>query len=371
MKKRVYQHDMHKKVCPHFEQCSGCVYPFLDTPPEIYKEAKKYFASHQIGLSLEKGRGVRYRSKLAVRGEKLGLFYKDSHDVIEIPECYVHHPALNLAFKEFKRLFLKSTLQGYDEKTHRGDIRYIQGVVERKTEKVQLTIVLKNKHVAYMPLCTELYETGLFHSIWINIQKEKTNVIFGKEWSLTCGEQFLVQRIGNVDIPFLPSHFCQAPLDMFDLLLQDIQAHIKQDSQVLELYGGSGSIGLNVAHKAKSVVITERDREAEDSFQKAVEAFPYKEKVSFCVADAANALTLFQKRAGVLIVDPPRKGLSSKIIEMIPDVEKLIYVSCNFSSFQRDVAHLMQKGFIIQAAKSYLFFPGTNHIELCALFGKK
>src|SRR3990167_2959970 len=69
----------------------------------------------------------------------------------------------------------------------------------------------------------------------------------------------------------------------------------------------------------------------------------------------------------VTIVDPPRKGLD---LEIIPQIKspRLIYVSCQFSSFKRDSEKLLVLGWRLKEASGYLLFPGTNHVEIVALF---
>jgi 23S rRNA (uracil1939-C5)-methyltransferase len=76
------------------------------------------------------------------------------------------------------------------------------------------------------------------------------------------------------------------------------------------------------------------------------------------------------KTSEVIVVDPPRKGLETFVLDAIDQsqAEQLIYLSCSTSSFIRDCGRLLKSGWSIEKAFGYLFFPGSNHVEtLCIL----
>ena len=72
----------------------------------------------------------------------------------------------------------------------------------------------------------------------------------------------------------------------------------------------------------------------------------------------------------MIIVDPPRKGLSKECKSKIfnSNATQLIYVSCGYDSFIRDAKEILEKGWILDHAKGFLLFPGTNHVEIIAHF---
>ncbi|MDB6080977.1 MAG: rumA [Chlamydiia bacterium] len=376
--------------CTHFKICSGCSYSSITTPPKIFEEAFSFFQTHGFTLPLiqKEATSWRLRAKLAVQNGKIGLFKEGTHVVTDIPLCKVHHPQINQAVAIFKEAFLKSGLTSYNEVSNRGDLRYIQLVVERKSGRVQLSVVLHalaEKESHWKKFLEELWiadqEKTLWHSIWVNYNPKKTNTIFGTQWRHLFGDECLWETLLGVEIPYGPSHFGQANLSLFEALLSDLKASIKEGAKVVEFYGGCGAIGLAVASKCSSLTISEREPSAEKYFELAKAKLFSKplsssslsikqDQISFVVGKADDMTATLQD-ADTCIVDPPRKGLERAFIQALlhqPSINSLIYVSCNFDSLKRDCEEMLVQGWKIVAVKSYLFFPGTNHIELLIVF---
>ncbi len=355
--------------CVHFDYCSGCVLNSCKNPPPIFDEASAYFAKNwNVDLSFSQGNiiGWRVRAKLAARRPNvIGLFEKGTHNVVSIPQCRVHHPKINEAVERL----LQHNFSFYDEKSHTGDLRYVQCVVERKSEKVQLTVVLNMSTAtpAWREIINKLYDPTLFHSIWCNYNDKPTNSIFSKNWEKISGLDVVWEEICGLKIPFGPSHFGQANLEMYEKLVLDIRDNILQNSVVAELYAGIGVIGLACAKKSKEVRLAELEPAAKHFFDLAVEPLPEKNRLSYLVGKAEECLHLIEG-ADVCIVDPPRKGLGRVSMERIlstKGLKQLVYVSCEYKSLQRDLDYLLRyfPNWRVAKAKSYLFFPGTNQIE--------
>lgn len=329
-----------------------------DTPPSIFEHASRYFAEKwQIELGYTQGAltGYRTRAKLAVRDGKIGLFEKGSHKVVEIPNCPMHHPKINEAVARVKKLKFSS----YDETTHKGDLRYIQCIVERSTGLVQLTLVLNRQ----TPLegINALDDPTFWHSIWCNYNDKPTNTIFGPKWEKISGEDLIWEEIAGIQVAFGPSHFGQANLEMYEALILDLQKQILPNRRVTELFAGIGTIGIAVAPLSKWVECVELEPHAKQYFDLAREKLPKKlqAKLVYTTASAAHC-----NDAEVCIVDPPRKGLGAELIQKLlktPTLEQFIYISCDWKSLERDLEFI--QGWRVTFAQAYLFFPGTNQIE--------
>lgn len=374
--------------CVHFGVCPGCVYNSAEKPPEIYLQAKEYLAAHfAIPLQFKQGasRGWRTRAKLAVRKEKsqkeksIGLFIKGTHEVLAIPHCQVHHPLINQAVELFLELFKQSGLSAYDEATHQGDLRYLQCVVERRTNKVQLSLVINRKKglEEWVAFCQALYKKGLFHSIWINKNAEATNTIFGKEWEKVAGADVLWEEIAGHEFAFGPSHFGQANLEMYAELIYDMQKRILPNSSLAELYAGIGIIGMSLAQESRTVKLIEIQTHAKPFFELSVQKLPpnLQQKISYKTAPAERCLDLMEG-VEVAIVDPPRKGLGAGFTDKLfsqPTLKQLVYVACDWHSLERDLSYMSKKfpEWRLTEAISYLFFPGTNQIETVAYLLKE
>ena len=378
---------MNKHIhCPHFNSCSGCTITENVNNPPIAQEAQNFFSTHGFtSFILHTGEpvGWRCRAKLAIRGTSLypliGLYQEGTHTVVDIPLCRVHHPSINKAAEILKHWIVKEVLPPYQETTQQGLLRYVQLVVERATARVQVALVFNSAQLsdALKQSLGRLWASNsdLWHSVWVNFNERSDNIIFGKEWLLVKGEKLLWEKLGGLKICFHPSSFGQANLDQFEFLLKTILKKVPTEKKVAEFYAGSGIIGLNLVSKSTSVVCCEVNADAEIGFNAAKEALNLKDasKITFEVGSVAKKVHLLDA-ADVVIVDPPRKGIDPLLIKALNKVEhpkQLVYVSCGWKSFRNDCEALLQGGWKLQHAEGHLFFPGSNHIEVLAIFVKE
>lgn len=337
--------------CPHFGPCSGCVLNDPYSPP-IWEEVKKFFGQE---IELVTGSIVEWRTKarLAVRGKmEIGLFREGTHEVLPIPHCRIHHPAIN----QVVAMLSREQVSTYDERTRQGLLRYIQCFVELKSGKVQLVLVTRAKDPSITALAQKF---SMLHSTWINVQPAPTNKIFGDEWIHVSGPEFVEQTLGGKTFHFHPGAFSQAHWTLFEQLAQDAVAMVPEGARLLEVYAGIGVMGVLASEKCTSVDLVESNPYAHLSFRPA-------EKVRYHLGDAKEAIALVQK-ADCYLLDPPRKGVDPALLKALRK-GTIIYVSCDFTSFARDAELLIANGWRLTHGRGYLLFPGGNHVEILAQF---
>lgn len=374
-------------ICSHFSICSGCQVDLKNPVPLIWDEALRFF--EEIGVNkplLHQGSstGWRCRAKLAVRGKighpLIGLFKEGSHETIEIPFCQVHHPHLNRAVEFIRKWMITHQLEPYQEESGKGDLRYLQLVLERQTGKVQASFVLNlpacsDQHVSHwLELLKDLgrQHNEFWHSLWINFNDQKTNTIFSQNWHLIWGEEWLWECFGKTWICYQPANFAQANLDLFEQMLEHLKTFIPPQSNVTELYAGVGVIGLFLIDHCAWVRCAELNPHAEKCFEKSRARLPahLASRASFHTGSAQQLMQIIEG-ANSVIVDPPRKGLDKAVVQKIQttsSIDQLIYVSCGWQAFKKDAQKLLEKGWQLSQVDGYLFFPGTNQIEILANF---
>jgi tRNA/tmRNA/rRNA uracil-C5-methylase (TrmA/RlmC/RlmD family) len=337
--------------CSHLH-CSGCPLRFNYRNPPLFEEAAKFWKKEfSLSLSLNAGEaaGFRTRAKLAVRGSakdpSIGLFEEGSHKVIPIPSCIVHHPLINRKVEDIRKWMIAENIQPYNEQAHTGSLRYLQLTVELDTHFVETAMVVNE-------------ECPVFEGAWVNKNTLRTNTIWGPVW--IEGEKWIRQKFKGREFYFHPGAFQQANLGQFDLMLGDIIEQIKPGVHVAEFFAGVGLIGLSVPFKELTMV--ESNPWAAASYAK--HSHPL---ARYIEGNAFERGDLVQE---VVILDPPRKGAGEKLLHKVSEAEQIIYVSCHFESLAKDALILKKNGFKVQFLKSYLFFPGTNHIETLAIFRK-
>ncbi len=366
-------------ICPHRSNCSGCAKDAHLLPPPIWQEMKAYFLNHGCTPEFfsQELTAWRLRAKLAVREQagalKIGLFRRNSHEVVEMPDCPAHHPRINESVFELKKEMHQAHILGYEETTNRGDVRYIQLTVERSSQKVQLVLVfnspcLTSKMEAFAKTLFE--KSSLWHSIWINLQPAATNTIFGPTWHHLQGEEFLRETILGEAIAFHPAAFFQAHMALFETMIESIRKNILTTPSIAEFYAGVGLIGKCCKNRAAHIDLVEENPFAESSFFASLKKEEEKTFSYFC-CDVDQKIDLC-KDAKTIIVDPPRQGISSALLQAICQKEsgQLVYLSCYFPSFRRDVEQLVQQGWTIEKAEGYLLFPGSDHVEILAFLKK-
>ncbi|KAK3183792.1 hypothetical protein Dsin_031078 [Dipteronia sinensis] len=260
------------------------------------------------------------------------------------------------------------------------------------------------------------------HSVWANFQTSTTNVIFGNRWRHLLGESDFWEHVGGIDISLAPSSFGQANTRAFDVLLRKLQKYVPHGASVTDLYAGAGVIGLSLAasRNCRSVKCIEINKESKLSFEKTVSRLPKSvvSSISWHNADTSIEPLSWLVGSDVLVVDPPRKGLDKSLVDAlqtISSVERkakfssesssikekeekrpwilrareasvqigsktdsedsrsfprtLIYISCGWESFKEDCKSLLSsKAWRLEKAHGFNFFPGTQSIEVLAVF---
>ncbi|KAL0889687.1 hypothetical protein Bca101_013670 [Brassica carinata] len=252
----------------------------------------------------------------------------------------------------------------------------------------------------------------LIHSVWANFQTSTNNIIFGNRWRHLLGERDFWEHVGGIDISLDPSSFGQANTRAFDSLLWKLHKYVPGGSSVADLYAGAGVIGLS------SVKCIEVNKEARLSFEKTIQRLPNSLNCSITWhhADASVNPLSWIIGTDVVVVDPPRRGLDAslrQILESVPSIEKrmsassnakeekrpwilrarelsvqagnkltpeenntlpqrLIYISCGWESFKEDCKSLLSsRAWELEKAHGFNFFPGTDSIEVLAVFKRR
>lgn len=376
--------------CPHFYICSGCTRnEYVDRLPILEEAHQFFFDLGYRSFKLQSGSpiGWRCRAKLAVRGTAetplVGLFKKGSHETINIPHCRVHHPNINHAIEILKDWIVQHEIQPYNEAAGTGLLRYVQTTVELSTQRIQLVLVVNTKEETnkLQEAIEVLWQAqpDLWHSIWLNLNTRRDNIIFGDEWNLIKGDFWLIEDLNKQRIYFHPGSFMQANLEMFGSMLEHIEGLLPHQADLIEFYAGVGAIGTAVVEKCQMVKSIELNPMAQECFEETRKHLlpELAERLSYHQGKSADYIDLLDSLTpdkGVVVVDPPRKGLEKEVLKALclnKNIYKIIYVSCGWPSFQEDCQRLVEAGWNVVHAEAYLFFPGSDHIEILASFEKK
>jgi tRNA/tmRNA/rRNA uracil-C5-methylase (TrmA/RlmC/RlmD family) len=191
---------------------------------------------------------------------KIGIFAEGTHRVVDIPRCQIHHPLINDAAAALKLAMRELGAACYADDSHTGLVRALQVVVERSTQTAQVVLVCNSSEPGpARPLLERLalHLGPKLHSLWWNGNPERTNVILGPDLRRVSGPDTLVEVLGGARVHFPPAAFGQSNMDLFERLLAQVHAWVPPGRDVIELYAGSGAIGLGLVARSRSVAFNE------------------------------------------------------------------------------------------------------------------
>ncbi len=306
---------------------------------------------------------------------KIGIFQEESHRIVDIPSCVIHHPRINETVRILKDCIRDAGAAPYVDSSHRGLLRYVQIVVERARATVQVVLVTNDDAAESAEALAEMLKQRLgprLHSLWWNGNPVRTNVIFGAHWQCLGGEEALRETIGAVPVYFPPGAFGQSNLDLADRIVADVHALVPDAAVVAEAYAGCGSFGLGLLARAREVRLNEQNPHGLRGLELGLAARPAAERGRARVVPGdASACTAMFAGADVVLVDPPRRGLEAEVLKAIIAARpgRLLYVSCDPASLCRDAGALLESGTLrLRSLKPFALFPYTEHVETLAVF---
>ncbi len=191
------------------------------------------------------------------------------------------------------------------------------------------------------------------------------------------GEERLREELFDLKLEMSHGAFFQTNTEMAERLYSVAAefAGLSGKERVFDLYCGIGTIGLTMAKHAGEVwgleIVPEAIRDAErNAEQNKIE------NAHFMAGSARTGVRPLIERAGkpdVVIIDPPRAGLSQKIVRRVLECEakKIVYVSCNPTTLAPNAAQMVEAGYKLRRVKPVDMFPQTPHIECVALLEKE
>lgn len=392
--------DRVEPKCPHARRCGGCQIQELSYEKQLeFKQNKVLnhlkriggFEEHEIPMEpiigMEYPFSYRNKAQFPVGTDKdgnliTGFYAGRTHSIVDNRRCYlgveVNEQILNMIMDHCKTY----RVPAYEETTGTGLLRHILIRYGFTTKEIMVCLILNGRKLPKQDLlAAKLAEIPGMTSITINVNKERTNVILGREILPLWGQTYITDYIGNVKYQISPLSFYQVnPVQtekLYGLALE--YADLKGDEVVWDLYCGIGTISLFLAQKAKQVYGVEIVPQAiEDAKHNArLNGF---ENADFYVGKAEEVLPEYYDRyekehngenahADVIVVDPPRKGCEESLLETMVDMrpERIVYVSCDSATLARDLKYLCARGYEMVKVRAVDQFPNTVHVECVTL----
>ena len=328
--------DRVKPLCPYFPKCGGCTFwnVNINKENEIKENyIKRLFPNVKVNTIISNNE-INYRNKVTfhIHNGKLGYYQKNSNNLVLIDECLILNKEINKIKKYLETLDLTKVTEIM--------IRYSNNYDE-------LLINFKGQLKDY----NNLKKIKNIKSIYINND-------------LVYGNPTIKEKINNLEFLIGPNSFFQINTNMIANLYNSIKNFITPSSSLLDLYCGTGTIGIYLNEYFEHILGIDIVKENIEN------AFLNKEinkidNISFQHKDASSIENTY---FDVVIVDPPRAGLGEKTKEHLLNINSkiIIYVSCNPNTLKKDIEKLKEKYQLVEITPVNMFSK-TEHIECVSL----
>ena len=370
--------------CPVFAKCGGCVFRHVSYEKEL--EIKKNLVDAQFerigGLDIRcdgitpspEVCGYRNKAQFPVgcdeQGLCFGFFAQHSHRIIKCEDCALHPAFYSDILAAIKKWGDRYKISAYNEETKQGLLRHVYIRDGRASGEIMVCLVATGNTPKTKELTSALLAANpKIVSIVLCINKKEGNEILSDNFRVLYGKGYMTDTLCGVEFDISPRSFYQVNHDGAEKLygIAAEYAALTGNETIIDLYCGTGTIGLSMAKYAKKLIgieiIPDAVKNAAANAERAGIA-----NAEFICADAGKAALELAARGikpEVIIVDPPRKGLSDDVIKAIADMspERVVMISCNSATAARDAKKLSEVGYAATKMQAVDMFARTGHVE--------
>ncbi len=389
----VKSKNRQKAPCSYYRFCGSC-----STQHIVYQEQIRLKIKHledviyrigklDVTINLELVNAeeiVSYRNRAIIPFRKqkngelsLGYYKRKTHSIINIDECLVLDERISKLIKP-----IKLDLESYNHQTNyiSDDIKKIRQLVMRigtGTGEILISIV------SYKDIKEELLIMAKnwlnrwpdVKGITLNIQPEDNNLIFGKETIVLAGRDYIEESFCGLTIRLATTNFFQIYSKQAEKVVSLLIKWFSKDKtikSIVDAYCGVGTISLPLAQNGFRVTGIEINKES-IGLALINALINNISLVNFKTGNINSLISNYIDQTKGLVLDPPRKGLDCKLIEIIKNKlpKKIAYLSCNPATLARDLKLITNKNsYKVEVIYAIDFFPQTTHLECLALLNR-
>jgi 23S rRNA (uracil1939-C5)-methyltransferase len=377
-------------TCSYQRSCGGC-----DILHESYEKhlagkqkqvdtlLKKYCKVETI-IGMEQPEHYRHKVHVVFDHDRKGnpisgVYEEGTHRVVSVEKCLIHNEKADAIIASIRGMLKSFKILTYDEDTGYGLIRHVLIRSGYHSGEIMVVLVLaspimpsKNNFVKALRL-----EHPEITTVVVNVNDKQTSMVLGDKEQVIYGKGYIEDSLCGKTFRISPKSFYQVNPVQTELLYNKAieLAELTGDEIVIDAYCGIGTIGLIASDHAKQVIGVELNK---DAVKDAVVNAKRNEttNIEFYNNDAGVFMSQMAAKgelADVVIMDPPRTGSNPQFMDALAVLKpkKVVYVSCNPISLERDLEYLTKKGFKAHKAIPVDMFPWTSHVETVVLLSHK
>ena len=384
------------KKCIHTGFCGGCKYgnlPYEEQCQIKEKEVLENLEKNEITPNTYGGfepcplqHRYGYRNKMEYT---FGDFVKDGPlclgmhrqksfmSIVTVDRCIIADPDFNEILKYTLGFAEDRGYKNYHKKRHDGLLRNLVVRKGARTGELLVNIVTSSEpgfdEEAYVDGLMNLALKGTIVGILRTFNDALADAVICDELKILYGRDYYMDEIAGLKFRVSAFSFFQTNVDAAERLYLEAIDLIDdfQDKSVFDLYCGTGTISQILARKANRVTGVEL---VEDAVLSARENAKLNglDNCHFIAGDVFEVLKEVEEKPDVIVVDPPRMGMTPKAVDKIAsyDVDQILYISCNPKTLAPNLKQLEFFGYRVEYLKAYDNFPGTKHTECVALLCK-
>jgi 23S rRNA (uracil1939-C5)-methyltransferase len=323
----------------------------------------------------------RYRNKLEYSfgagpgGELLCGFHAPGrwNEIVPLTDCLLASERGNVAREQVVAWAREHGLSAHDRRSGEGLLRNLVVREGRRTGEISVRLVVSPGDLP----ADSLPEAVTADSVLVTTTDALGETTAVGETELLAGSDAIEEELADLRFRISPHAFFQTNTEMAEQLygVAAELAELRGSERLFDLYCGSGTIGLVLGVRAAQVYGIDI---VEESIADAIANARLNgiQNASFFAGDVRLALSELVERAGrpdIVVLDPPRAGLSKKAVRRVIDAgpRRIVYVSCNPTTLAPNAAQLVEAGYELRRVRPVDMFPQTPHIECVAVLDRK
>ncbi len=376
--------------CPYFGKCGGCDCRHMSYDEELrFKLSRVNDALRRIGRQetiaseiIGSERTERYRNKgiFSVAEQNgapcCGFFRERTHELIAVDRCLIQNELAERAAGAVVAFLRDHGIEAYDEKTGRGTVRHVYCRSAVKTSDAVVCVVSAKGFGDKTPALVEALRRACpdASGILLNVNKTRGNTVLTGDFYTLWGRAEIVDELCLSRFSISPQAFFQINPPQAERLYERAALYAGDGALAFDLYCGAGTISLRLARQFERVIGAEIVSEAVENAKQNAAANGVANVEFLCgdAAEAAQTLAARGLRPDVVLVDPPRKGMSESAVRAVCSMmpQRIVYVSCNPATLARDLLLFNALGYFLREAAAFDLFPRTSHVETVVLMTK-
>lgn len=317
--------------CKSFNECGGCSFlhlSFLEEKKKKINFINKLFNTNIKEILTNNEYNYRNKATFHVKDGKVGYYSESTNDLVEFDNCLLLDNRINEVYSILKNI----NLSGISE-------------VVVRTSKNSVMVIFKGEKEDFN--YDELINNIKIDSIYLNNK-------------LLYGSAYIIEELDNIKYSIYPNAFFQVNTENMKIMYDKVKEYAGSGDKLLDLYCGTGTIGIYLKDNFREVTGIEVNKEAilNANINRGLNNLT---GINFICGDASIAKN---NNYDVIVVDPPRSGLSKKVIDFLnkSNAKTIVYVSCNPKTLKRDLDLLAK--YSMTKLECINMFNKTKHCEV-------